>query len=239
VVHVGRARRTGPLIVARRFRQNLGLVLGLAAGAAGLLLLLWPGQEALHVRGPMNTGHDDIDCEHCHQPAPGSLRQQLQANARHLLGLRGSAADFGLQRVGNAQCLACHDFPEERHPVFRFTEPRFERARLALHPETCVSCHVEHRGVRVTLPDNDYCRHCHGETRLKRDPLDVSHETLIDDGRWESCLGCHDFHGNHVMTTRRRLADVIPPERVAAYFRGGASPYSQTRRHQPREEPLR
>ena len=45
--------------------------------------------------------------------------------------------------------------------------------------EFCISCHLEHRGVRVTMADIGYCRHCHEDTRLKIDPLDVSHEALI------------------------------------------------------------
>jgi hypothetical protein len=224
--------------MSRRYRQNLGLVLGLAAGALVLVLLLLPEQEAWHARGPMNSGHEELSCEYCHRPAPGTLRQQLQANALHLLGLRASAADFGLQAAGNGECLACHDFPEERHPVFRFNEPRFQKARDALHPESCVSCHQEHRGVRVTRERSDYCRHCHEETLLKRDPLDVSHESLIEARKWDSCLGCHDFHGNHLMTVREQLHEAIPPAQILAYFRGGASPYSPDKKFAARREPL-
>lgn len=224
--------------MARRFRQNLGLILGAAAGAAALAWLLLPGRESLHARGPMNSGHEDIGCDNCHLPAPGTIRQQLQANARYLLGLRGVAADFGLQRAGNDRCLACHGFPEERHPVFRFNEPRFQEVREALHPESCVSCHREHLGVRVSLERTDYCRHCHEETRLKRDPIDVPHEALVAAKKWDSCLGCHDFHGNHVMTVRERVGDAIPPDLIQAYFRGGESPYPPARRHEARREPL-
>jgi hypothetical protein len=224
--------------MGRRFRQNLGLIFGCLTGALLLVLLLWPGQEAWHARGPLTSGHEDVACEHCHRPAPGTLRQQLQANVRHLLGWRATATDFGLQPAGNRECLACHDFPEDRHPVFRFNEPRFQKARDALHPEMCISCHLEHRGLRVSLPDIDYCRHCHEDTRLKRDPLDVSHESLIDAGEWDSCMGCHDFHGNHLMTTREKLQEVIPPREILAYFRGGVSPYSPDRKFTARREPL-
>ncbi len=45
-----------------------------------------------------------------------------QANTRYLLGLRASGADFGLQQVGNTQCLSCHDGPDERHPAFRWRD---------------------------------------------------------------------------------------------------------------------
>lgn len=225
--------------MVRRFRQNLGLIVGASAGALALVLLLSPGREVWHARGPLTSGHADLDCEGCHRPAPGSLRQQLQANARHLLGLRASAADFGLQPAGNGECLACHDFPEERHPVFRFNEPRFQEARDALHPEHCVSCHLEHQRMPVTLPDIGYCRHCHEDTRLKRDPLDVSHAALIDAGGWDTCLGCHDYHGNHRMTVASQLGEAIPPARILEYFRGGASPYPAEKKFEARREPQR
>ncbi len=222
----------------KRFHQNLGLGLGLALGAVALTVLLWPEQEALHARGPMNTGHEDLRCEHCHVPGRGTLRQQLQANARHLLGLRETAADFGLQRVAKERCLACHERPDDRHPVFRFTEPRFEAARRALQPESCVSCHREHQGMRTTVATTDFCQHCHEETRLKNDPIDLSHESLVASERWDTCLGCHDFHGNHLMETRQTIDDVIPPGRILEYFRGGDSPYSTEKRYEARKEPV-
>ena len=44
-------------------------------------------------------------------------------------------------------------------------------------------------------------------------------------GRWETCLGCHDFHGNHAMKAPRRLGDAIPSDQIQRYFDGGRSPY--------------
>jgi len=222
----------------KRLRQNLALIFGISIGSVMLAVLLLPDREMLHARGPMNNGHEDLRCEHCHQPARGSLRQQLQANARYLLGLRATKADFGLQPAGNPQCLACHDRPTDRHPVFRFNEPRFQEARAAIHPESCISCHLEHRGVRATVADLDYCRHCHDDTRLKNDPVDIPHETLIHEERWTTCLGCHDFHGNHLMETARRLDDALPPARIRTYLDGGASPYGTDKRHEPSKEPF-
>jgi hypothetical protein len=221
----------------KRLRQNLGLILGISAGGVALIVLLLPDQQMLHARGPMNTGHEDVRCEYCHRPAPGSLRQQVQANARYLLGLRGSAADFGLRPAGTRQCLACHERPNDRHPVFRFNEPRFQEARSALHPESCISCHREHRGVRATVASPDYCQHCHEETQMKKDPLDISHETLVTTERWDTCLGCHDFHGNHVMEVPLRVHDATPPDLIQAYLRGGDSPYPAEKRYEARKEP--
>lgn len=173
----------------------------------------------------MNTGHEDLKCKSCHKPAPGTVRQQLQANLRYVLGLRETAADFGQQDVGNEICLGCHDRPKDRHPVYRFLEPRFAKAREQIQPQFCISCHLEHQGKRVTREESGYCVNCHKETKLKKDPINISHEQLIAQDRWESCLGCHDFHGNHVMKTKRVVEEAWSPERVRAYFGGGPSPY--------------
>ena len=223
--------------ISKRLRQNLGLFLGILTGGIVLLVLLSPEQEQWHARGPMNIGHEELRCEYCHLPARGTLRQQVQANARYLLGLRASVADFGLQPAGSRQCLACHERPNERHPVFRFNEPRFQEARSILHPESCIACHREHRGVRVTLTGPDYCQHCHEDTRLKNDPVDIPHATLIADERWDSCMGCHDFHGNHRMDVANKVGDAIPPERIREYFQGGPSPYSADRLYEASKEP--
>lgn len=219
-----------------RWRQNLGYATGACAGTLLFLLFLLPGNDALHARGPMNTGHEDFRCESCHLPAPGSARQQLQANARYLLGWRASPADFGRADVEDEICLDCHDRPDDRHPIYRFLEPRFAEARQALSPQHCESCHREHQGARVTLDDIGYCVNCHEDTQLRRDPLDVSHERLIAEERWQTCLGCHDFHGNHVMKTAQRLVEALPPAAVRDYFAGGSSPYGSERRHRARQE---
>ena len=63
-------------------------------------------------------------------------------------------------------------------------------------------------------------------------------QSLIDAGEWDSCMGCHDFHGNHLMTTREKLSEVIPPGQILAYFRGGVSPYSPDKKFTARREPL-
>jgi hypothetical protein len=94
-------------------------------------------------------------------------------------------------------------------------------------------------GRRVTLEQTGYCENCHEDTKLRRDPVDVPHERLVADDRWETCLGCHDFHGNHMVTTEKTLRDAIVAARVRAYFQGGASPYGRERRHEPKRERAR
>lgn len=82
-----------------------------------------------------------------------------------------------------------------------------------------------------------FCETCHEETSLKTDPLSVSHEVLIAEKRWESCLGCHDFHGNHVMETETDIIKILPPERILDYFQGSASPYAEKKHYLAREKP--
>lgn len=207
-------------------RRRLGIATGIALGLAAVAVLCAPGCEHLHARGPMNVGHAEVACESCHAKAPGSVRQQLQHAARAWTGLDAHRdIDVGFQAVSSAACTRCHERPDDRHPGFRFLEPRFAEARAAVHPERCESCHQEHAGVRVTTAEQTYCRHCHGELAVKHDPLDVPHAVLVAEGQWETCLGCHDYHGNHAYKSPRRIADAIPADRIRAYFGGGPSPY--------------
>lgn len=189
-----------------------------------VLLLAVPATERFRIRGPANTGHEALGCEDCHTLAEGSARQQIQANALHLLGAREHGADFVSTPVGNDDCQACHDNPADRHPTSRFEEPRFEKAREALAPTACTSCHREHQGRRVTVAAT-FCENCHGELALKNDPAHPTHAELVAAARWETCLQCHDFHGNHVMTTPKDLANGIAPAQIEGYFAGAASPW--------------
>jgi Cytochrome c3 len=221
---------------ATRKPQHLAYKLGLMIGILGLALLLFPAYDRFHAHGPMNSGHDTLKCVSCHQDAPGSLRQQIQANLRYALKLRERLADFGHQAVSNENCLNCHERPNDRHPVYRFLEPRFLKARENLSPQHCVSCHTEHKGQRITRAEIGYCVNCHKKTRLRKDPLDVPHDRLIALKRWESCLGCHDFHGNHIMKTKKTVEQIIPAEKIHDYFQGGASPYGDDRHYEAKKE---
>lgn len=177
--------------------------------------------------GPMNTGHGDVACEGCHRSAPGTLRQQLQNAARDAVGSVHAPVDIGYQRVDNAACVACHEREDDRHPTFRFLEPRFAEARAALQPESCGSCHQEHDGVRVTVAETTFCRHCHEDIDLEQDPLDISHRALASVQAWTTCLGCHDFHGSHTAKPPTRLDQAIDQSSILQYFAGGPSPYGE------------
>lgn len=206
-------------------RRRIGFAAGAGAALAALAVLGSDAGAHLHAAGPMNTGHGALTCASCHVAAPGSVRQQLQAVVGHWLGTRASDVDVGFRDVDNRACVRCHERADDRHPVARFLEPRFEAQRAAIAPEQCVSCHAEHRGERVTRGDVGFCRNCHQELALAHDPLDVSHERLIEAGQWDTCLRCHDFHGNHDYAVPVRLGDAPTADLVRSYLHGGDSPY--------------
>jgi hypothetical protein len=206
-------------------RRRIGFAAGASAALAMLLVLGSDAGARLHAAGPANTGHGELACASCHVAAPGSMRQQVQAVVGRWLGTRASDVDVGFRDVENPVCVSCHERADDRHPVARFLEPRFAEQRAALAPQQCVSCHAEHRGARVTRSDVGFCRHCHQELALADDPLEVSHATLVADGQWDTCLRCHDFHGNHEYVAPARLADAPTVDLVRGYLRGGASPY--------------
>jgi hypothetical protein len=202
-----------------------------------LLTLLWSQeQENLHASGPANTGHETLSCIDCHRAAPGSFRQQIQANLRYWLGLRSKPVDFQFLPVTNNECRGCHDRPNDNHPAHRFLEPRFAKARANISAHKCVSCHQEHQGVRVTI-EPTFCVNCHQKLKLKKDPLPVfSHAQLIAGEKWASCMGCHDFHGNHIMKVTTALHQGIKKKILTEYFEGGPSPYSKNKQYSAKEK---
>ena len=204
--------------------RRLAYAAGLALAFAPLLLLA-PALAEFVPNNAHNPGHADLACTDCHQQAPGTARQQLQAKAKHLLGLRAVDVDFGMRPVNNAACIGCHDNPDDRHPAHRFLEPRFEAARDTLAPQQCVSCHREHTGTRLSQTNTGFCATCHSDMTMKDDPTHPTHEALIGAKRWDTCLTCHDFHGNHAYDPPENLKQALAPNAVADYLRTGPSPY--------------
>jgi predicted CXXCH cytochrome family protein len=189
------------------------------------LLLLMPQVADNLPSNHYTPGHEKLKCASCHVDAPGTLRQQLQAKTAYLLGSRSESAAFVFKPVNNAVCLECHTKPKDNHPAHRFWEPRFEEVRQTLAPQMCLSCHREHTGTRVSLVEAKFCVSCHSELVVKNDPLDISHEKLIKDKNWGSCMGCHDFHGNHDRKAQTKLVDVIAEKSILDYFANAKSPY--------------
>ncbi|MEX2570249.1 MAG: hypothetical protein WD737_03020 [Gemmatimonadota bacterium] len=199
-------------------------VLAAVVPILALGVLVMPGRERLRAAGPANTGHEQLDCAQCHTAADGTVRQQVQANARHLIGLRASGAAFLHNPVENEDCTACHQNDDDRHPVYRFNEPRFAEVRATVAPQNCVSCHAEHTGRRVTA-EATVCSNCHVDMEIREDPIEPSHAQLALREDWPSCLQCHDFHGNHVRDTPQRLDDAPSTAEVLRYLAGGPPIY--------------
>lgn len=227
-------------ISRKRKRQWIGFGVGLLVTSVTYVVISLPANEDMLSLGPMNTGHEDLSCESCHTSTKGNVFQQLQANLMFSVGLRKTVADFGSQNVDTKKCLECHDRANDRHPLHRFTEPRFANARKNLPAPTgqveCESCHIEHNGVRLTQTNVGYCQNCHEETTLKNDPLEISHAELIKREMWNTCLQCHDFHGNHIFHAAESMKDTIPMTIVREYFDGGKSPYADVKKYYALEE---
>jgi hypothetical protein len=215
----------------RRKRQFYGIIIGLVLGISIVVVLFMPKYESCTMPGAMNTGHENLSCNECHTPAKGTPGQQIQTNISYLFGMRKTPVTFGLENVDNVKCKACHDRPNDRHPVHRFEEPRFAAARKNIRPTECISCHREHNSVRVTIGNPGYCVNCHKDTKLKNDPLDIPHHELISRSEWNTCLQCHDFHGNHTYKTANLMKDTIALETILRYLKGGPSPYGDKKKY--------
>ena len=207
-----------------RKRHKQAYILGGVLCLFVVVFLLLPSSQVFLKNGPMLPGHENIECISCHKDEKGSFRQQVQANVQYLLNNRESAVSVGLRAVENNECIACHERPNDRHPVYRFREPKYSAAREKIKADECTACHLEHESSRLSVSVN-FCMHCHDELKLKEDPLDVSHQQLVNEKNWNSCLGCHDYHGNHEMKTTAKLENAIKLDDLKNYFDRGSHPY--------------
>ena len=219
-----------------RQRRKIGICVGIALGVILVSALIYPKRSSLVAKGPMNTGHETLACDQCHIPVNATPAQQVSANIYRLLGLRRNSIGFGSKLVESAECVDCHDRPDDRHPISRFLEPHFAEARRHIKVYECAACHAEHQGKRVTLPTIGYCVHCHQDTAIHDDPILPTHADLVQNDDWQTCLQCHDFHGNHIRDTPVRLQDGISESAIWQYFNGETdSPYSDEKRHKARQ----
>lgn len=224
-------------ISPKRKRQFIGILVGVVLSVCIQVFLSLPSNESYVSLGPMNTGHEKLTCESCHTKAKGNVFQQVQANLMYTLGKRKSEADFGTENVDTKKCQSCHDRPNDRHPVHRFKEPRFAKARKQIDATNCETCHLEHNGVRLTIDNTVFCQNCHQELELKEDPLDVPHTELIKNAQWTTCLQCHDFHGNHIRKAPEHMKDTLSMETIRKYIKGSASPYGELKKYLAKEKP--
>jgi len=204
-----------------RKRQVIGGSIGLVIGILIFVFLSLDSSEEYVSLGPMNTGHEEISCVTCHADAEGNLSQQLQTNLTYMV--------VGTKDVKAKNCLECHDRPNDRHPTYSFTEPRFKDAVKNIDVTTCITCHSEHHGERVTIPKANYCFNCHQDLAVEEDPLDISHEEL---GKLEA-----DFHGNHTYHVPEKMKDTIPLKIIDAYLRGGEDPFGTNKKYYGLSEP--
>jgi len=214
-----------------RRRQFFGGIVGLFLGAAIFFFFTLDSSEEYLSLGPMNNGHGDLSCVTCHADANGNLSQQIQSNLQHMVAMRSKGVDFGTQDVTVNNCLECHDRPNDRHPTYRFTEPRFKEAMSKINATTCITCHAEHNGQRVTIAKLDYCMNCHQDLEVENDPVDIPHTSLIANAQWSTCIQCHDFHGNHKYKVPTKLKDTIPLSVIQAYARGGEDPFGDDKKY--------
>jgi hypothetical protein len=70
---------------------------------------------------------------------------------------------------------------------------------------------------------------------VKEDTIEPTHALLVASERWETCLSCHDFHGNHIRTTPTRLEDGAAEAAVARYLAGGQDVYGSEVRFPARD----
>ena len=218
----------------RTARQRIAYSLAAITASAIVVFLLLPQSSHYHAQGPMNIGHENLNCSSCHDESTGTLRQRLQYNVRYLLGINKQPVPLGYAKVTNKVCLDCHTRPNDRHPVFRFNEPKYIKARQKIAPQFCNSCHLEHQHKRVTAKQ-DYCKQCHEDLKLTDDPLDIPHARLVKQDKWTSCLGCHDFHGNHKMKLKNRFSERLSPATIKNYFESSDSPYGKEKWHKAKE----
>lgn len=206
--------------------------------ALGSLLVLalahTPDYGRSIVRGPMTPGHETVPCLQCHAIAPGTMRQQAQANVWYWIGLRKTPAAFGHQPVSSASCIGCHSRANDRHPTFRFREPRFFTVNQTLDAKSCLSCHAEHGGRRVSS-NAEFCQLCHSNLNPRIDPIKPAHAELVKAERWNTCLGCHDFHGNHPVKAPTVIEEAHDLAAVLSYLGNGPDPYSQTKIHKAKQ----
>jgi hypothetical protein len=92
-----------------------------------------------------------------------------------------------------------------------------------------LSCHAEHKNRRV-LAKADQCDLCHAKLVVKNEQVDIAHTTLIAKADWPSCLGCHDYHGNHRRKAQTTFNARFSRAAIDAYLANGPSPYGDVKK---------
>jgi predicted CXXCH cytochrome family protein len=105
-----------------------------------------------------------------------------------------------------------------------------------INAQQCETCHNEHNGVRIVLSEVNFCFNCHADIEVKNDPLDIPHTALAKNEQWNTCIQCHDFHGNHLYNLAQVVKDTIPMSQIIDYLQGGKDPFSDKKKFLPLSE---
>jgi ferredoxin-NADP reductase/bacterioferritin-associated ferredoxin len=190
--------------------------------------------QMLMTTGHPNVGHEALSCHECHTPSMGSTRQQAQALIQHWLNNR-TVVSWQYEPVNNDVCIRCHDRSNDVHAAHLFQESKYADIRDTLGPDRCVSCHHEHRGVLVTQTMT-FCQSCHQDMNFKNDalqpPNSPTHSDLVAQAQWDTCLGCHDYHGTHQWDSPTEFEQRIQASDVKSYLNGSQPLYTS-----PKEQP--
>ena len=214
--------------------RRLALVSLVPMALLATAVLTRPEAMTLLSHGPIQKGHTEVACSGCHEDSVGTIRQQTQANLRHLVGLRSTPADFGFAPVTSEQCVACHERPNDRHPIYRFREPRFSEAIAQVEATSCLGCHTEHTPTGRDRTDILHRLSQGSGTEIRSG---CPHVTLIAEDRWGTCMGCHDFHGNHARKAQTTLALAYDPDDIRAYLQQAPGPYGTDKSYPAKTSP--
>ncbi len=219
----------------RGFPRKAPLWIGALLSLTLLAAFNTPQQEQFLSPGGDREMHEGMRCDQCHESAPGTIRQQVQANLQHWLGFRNNGASFITEAVDSVDCQDCHEMPNNRHPYHRFAHSEYFDLRAILGQHECSGCHDHHSSANI-VPSMDFCMHCHRVWGDKKDTITPRHTTLIAEERWETCLQCHDFHGNHDYSAPLLLTEALSVEQIQDYLDGNApAPYGDLLYPYPKE----
>ncbi len=200
------------------------IAIAFAVLVSGMLILALesPEHEKWNSPGSQRDMHEKHACELCHQPAVGTIRQQVQANLKYWLGFREHGADFVTVPIQSSDCLDCHRNEDDPHAGHLFLEPRYAETRDLIKPQDCSGCHSHHSG-KVSVRGGNFCFHCHQDLSITGDQTVPTHKELVADEQWQSCLQCHDYHGNHDGEVPLNLEQASSLEKIRNYLEGYAT----------------
>ena len=71
--------------------------------------------------------------------------------------------------------------------------------------------------------------------KARKEVIEPTHAALSAGKRWDTCLTCHDFHGNHPVKAPHRFEEAHDLKAVRAYLADGTDPYFAKKIHPARD----